>query len=216
MIETFKFGYGQRSNLADPVFVPGMSEILENLLERKTWRETRKLILDSHTNNNVDYYGGGFYQEDHGTTHLNVASQNEMVALTQSINFAFGAGFRGKRTGIIFNDEMDDFSIPGKINDFGFPPSEVNFIEPGKRPQSSTCPTIIKRNGRNFSAVGGSGGSRITTAVTQNVVNLLNFGMNITDYVAGPRIHHQLSPMAVGYQPGYRVVFKNVPKMSRK
>ena len=126
-----------------------------------------------------------------------------MVALTQSVNFGFGAGFRGKRTGIIFNDEMDDFSIPGKINDFGIPPSEVNFIVPGKRPQSSTCPSIIKRNGKNLLSVGGSGGSKITTAVTQNIISLLNFKMNITDIVAGDRIHHQLSPMKVQYQPKY-------------
>ena len=79
----------------------------------------------------------------------------------------FGAKVRGRRTGIIFNDEMDDFSTPGLVNAFGFPPSANNFIEPGKMPMSSMCPTIVlDAAGKVVFVGGGAGGSRITTTVS--------------------------------------------------
>ena len=83
------------------------------------------------------------------------------------ISFSFGSQYRSTRTGIIYNNEMDDFSIPGKKNSYGVEPSESNMIQPGKRPQSSTAPTIfLDQDGEARLVIGASGGTRITTAIS--------------------------------------------------
>ena len=84
-----------------------------------------------------------------------------------SFSNSFGSLVRSTKNGIIFNNEIDDFSVPGRNNSFGYPPSVPNYIEPNKRPQSSTVPTIIERNGSVVLVVGAAGGSRIPTATAQ-------------------------------------------------
>jgi gamma-glutamyltranspeptidase / glutathione hydrolase len=102
-------------------------------------------------------------------------------------------------TGIIMNNEMDDFSIPNANNSFGFVPSPANFIRPGKRPLSSMSPLIIEFevNGTLHSVLGGAGGSRIITATVQGAWNLLDRGLGIADVVAAARLHDQLVPNQV-------------------
>ena len=115
----------------------------------------------------------------------------------QKINLLFGSRLMDPNTGIILNDEMDDFSIPGISNAFGLAPSPYNYIQPGKRPLSSCVPTIIEKDGKVELVVGASGGSRIITSTANVIVNVLDFGRNPLDAVSDPRAHHQLLPNLV-------------------
>ncbi|KAJ1678264.1 hypothetical protein EV182_004426, partial [Spiromyces aspiralis] len=135
-------------------------------------------------------------ESDHGTTHISVLDSNDMaVSLTSTINLAFGSQLMDPETGVILNDQMDDFSTTNKTNYFGLRPSPNNKIVPSKRPLSSTVPTIIEnRDGSVEMVVGGSGGSRILTAVAQTILNALEFDMRLDQAIDSPRIHHQLLP----------------------
>lgn len=131
-----------------------------------------------------------------GTSHLCVVdSDGNVVSLTQTINLWFGSGVTVPGTGIILNNEMDDFSaMPGVPNEFGLVGSEANAIEPGKRPLSSMSPTIILKDGRPFLVLGSRGGPRIITSVLQVVMNVIDFGMGLERALETPRIHHQWLP----------------------
>ena len=98
------------------------------------------------------------------------------------------------QTGILLNDQLDDFSIPGKSNYFGLKPSVPNYIAPGKRPQSSTAPALILKDGKLVLNIGGSGGSRIGTAVFQTILRVLDLDVGVNHAIQLPRIHHQLWP----------------------
>lgn len=111
---------------------------------------------------------------------------------------------RSPNTGIILNDQMDDFSTPGKINGFGLRPSPANFIKPGKRPLSSMCPSIVlDGNGNTVLLVGAAGGSKITTSVAQVIIRYLFLNQSIDSSVQTKRLHHQLAPMAVQHEFEY-------------
>lgn len=119
-----------------------------------------------------------------------------------SVNLIFGSRVMDRSTGIIMNDEMDDFSTPGKINAFGLKPSPFNYPEPGKRPLSSTSATIIERSdGTLYTAIGGSGGSRIFGAVAQVLMNM-EWGMDVMSAIEAPRLHDQLFPASVTLETG--------------
>ncbi|CAH1800618.1 unnamed protein product, partial [Owenia fusiformis] len=127
---------------------------------------------------NVEYYGPEFGNiKDSGTSHLSVLGPDGLaVSITSTINLLFGA-YWGKSTGIIYNNNMNDFSIPNTINYFGLPASPANFIQPKKRPLSSMNPTIITDSGGDVvSIIGSSGGSKITTATAYNIIRNLWFG----------------------------------------
>ena len=119
--------------------------------------------------------------------------------MTSTINLSFGSRLMVPETGIIMNDEMNDFSITNSSNAFGFVPSPVNFIVPGKRPLSSISPTIVEfvGNGKLYFITGAAGGSRIITAVVQSIWNVLDRGMDSLDAVKEPRLHDQLEPNTV-------------------
>lgn len=130
--------------------------------------ETRDRIDDSQTYNNFSHYGATYsLVEDHGTAHINVLAANgDAVSVTSTINNIFGSKIVSRSTGIILNDEMDDFSTPGKSNSYGVPASVANFIKPGKRPLSSMCPIIILDEHKNVRLlIGGAGGIKITSSV---------------------------------------------------
>jgi len=130
------------------------------------------------------------------TTHFNVVdSEGNAVAMTYTLNGGYGSGVTVPRLGFLLNNEMDDFaSQPGQPNMFGLVQGERNAIQPNKRPLSSTVPTIVLRDGKLFLVVGAPGGSFIPSAVTQVILNVIDFKMNAQDAVDAPRIHHQWLP----------------------
>ncbi|KAF8235502.1 gamma-glutamyltranspeptidase, partial [Tricholoma matsutake] len=134
-----------------------------------------------------EYYNPDYgIKIDHGTSHMSVVDKHGMaVALTSTVNLVFGSQVLDYITGIILNDKMDDFSIPGIPNAFDLLPSPYtyNFPEPGKHPLSSTIPTIIEHaNGSLFVAIGGSGGSQIFGAVFQTLLNL-DLGLDVSQAI---------------------------------
>ncbi|MCA8923856.1 MAG: gamma-glutamyltransferase [Planctomycetes bacterium] len=147
-------------------------------------------------------------EEGDHTTHLSVVDKHGNAASsTQTINTGLGSKFVVGRTGILLNNEMDDFAAqPGKPNFFGLIQSEANAVKPGRRPLSSMTPTIlIDPEGRLAAVVGSPGGSRIITTVLQVIVNVVDFGLPIDQAVAAPRIHHQWRPDALWVDSGVSV-----------
>ena len=130
------------------------------------------------------------------TTHYSVVdSEGNAVAVTYTLNGGFGNGITVPGLGFLLNNEMDDFAAkPGTANMFGLVQGEANAIAPGKRPLSSMTPTIVLKDGKLFMTAGAPGGSRISTAVAQVILNVLDFGMNVQDAVDAPRVHHQWQP----------------------
>ncbi|RUS90195.1 hypothetical protein EGW08_002074 [Elysia chlorotica] len=227
-IEAFKFAYAKRTALADEDFVD-VKELVANLTSKAYADDIRHLITDDRTHD-YQYYGPSFYTpETHGTSHMSVVDQNGMaVSVTSTINGRFGARLRGLRTGIIWNNEMDDFSAPNITNGFGLPPSEANFIRPGKRPLSSMCPAVVVRSaggdggqpesddGQNKGrevrlVVGAAGGSMITSSVAWIMQHNLWLGKNIQEAIDLRRLHHQLLPPEVQYEEGFEKVRLSVP-----
>lgn len=182
VVESYKHAFGLRTHLGDfendPEMYNTVKETFDKLLSKDFAQAIRSTIYDDKTFNNMDYYGANFTnEEDHGTANTAVIAENgDAITVTSTINNYFGAKVRSRRTGIILNDEMDDFSTPGVVNSFGVPASPANFIQPGKRPMSSMCPAIIlDRAGSVQLVVGAAGGTKITTAVATVRINLFDF-----------------------------------------
>ncbi|MBV8553650.1 MAG: gamma-glutamyltransferase [Acidobacteriaceae bacterium] len=148
---------------------------------------------------------GVSFHESSQTTHYNVIdAKGNAVAVTYTLNNSYGNGITAPGLGFLLNDEMDDFAAkPGSPNMFGMLGSDANAIAPGKRPLSAMTPTIITRNGKVFMAVGAPGGSRITTGVTEVILDVLDFHMNPQDAVDLPRFHHQWKPDILYLQNGF-------------
>jgi gamma-glutamyltranspeptidase/glutathione hydrolase len=209
--ESMKFAYGMRANLGDPLFLDGIDAYQNAMISAQTASEVRSKIDDSRTFN-VSYYDpqGLESLETPGTSHIVTADADGMaVTLTTTVNLLFGSRLVVPETGIIMNNEMNDFSIPGTSNAFGFIPSPANFIRPGKRPLSSISPVIVEHaNSTSFIdafyvAIGAAGGSRIITATIQNLLHILDGNMTTADALAQPRIHDQLVPAQVSFEYGF-------------
>jgi gamma-glutamyltranspeptidase/glutathione hydrolase len=127
------------------------------------------------------------------------------ITLTTTVNLLFGSKLVVPETGVIMNNEMNDFSIPGTTNAFGYVPSPANFIRPGKRPLSSISPIIIEHLNSTlinafYVAIGAAGGSRIITSTIQNVLHILDGNMTTAEALKQPRIHDQLTPAQVSFE----------------
>ena len=208
--ETMKFAYGSRTKLGDNESSRTYSK---TMTDSKFWAEIRSKIFINQTFNDAAYYGAEYEPiEDAGTSHMSIlTADGEAVSLTSTINTIFGSKVRGKRTGIFFNNEMDDFSTRGKINNYGLRPSAANFIVPGKRPLSSMCPSIISNEkGIPEMVIGGVGGSRIITATALNVIRKYFENLELKDAVDLPRFHHQLLPNVVEIHKGFEEQFPDM------
>jgi gamma-glutamyltranspeptidase / glutathione hydrolase len=201
--EAIRFAYGARNELGDPDFVEGMDKFETEMLKATTAAEIRRKISDYHTKNVSAYDPKALWSpETHGTSHVVTADASGMsIALTSTVNLLFGSQVIVPGTGIILNNEMNDFSIPNVTNAFGFVPSPSNFIRPRKRPLSSITPVIVEYpDGSLYISVGAAGGSRIITATIQSLWHVLDHTMTMPEALKQPRMHDQLLPNQVSFE----------------
>lgn len=142
--------------------------------------------------------------ESNQTTHFSIVDKwGNAVSNTYTLNFSYGMGLVAKGTGILLNNEMDDFSAkPGEANAYGLIGGEANAIEAYKRPLSSMSPTILLKDNKLYLVTGTPGGSRIITTTLQIILNMIDHNMNIAQATAAPRIHHQWLPDFIRYEQG--------------
>lgn len=206
MDEAMRFAYGQRSQLGDPSFLANISAYQNEMLSAATGIEARSRISDAHTLNISAYDPLGFESlETPGTSHIVTSDASGMaISLTTTVNLYFGSQLLVPETGIIMNNEMNDFSVPGQSNAFGYVPSPANYIRPGKRPLSSISPCIVEfANKTLYYVIGAAGGSRIITSTIQNIIHVLDQNMTAPQALAQPRLHDQLIPNIVSFEYAY-------------
>ena len=207
MAEAMKLAYADRSKyLGDPDFadIP-----IEELTSKNYAKKLNKNIDKNKAAVSSKVKPGNPY-ESHDTTHYSVIDRHgNAVSNTYTLNFPYGTGISVPGTGILLNNEMDDFSAkPGTPNAYGLIGNKYNAIEPGKRMLSSMTPTIVLKDGQPFLVTGSPGGSRIITTVLQIVTNTIDYNMDIASATTAPRIHNQWLPDKLyfekGIEPGTR------------
>ncbi len=209
LAEAMKHAFADRARLyGDPEAV---SVPLLRLLAPNNTAALRQRINATHTLEQ-NAYGSAAATTDHGTSHLSVMDdEGNAVACTTTINTAFGSMVVAEGTGIILNNQMDDFSAqPGAANVYGLVGTEANAVAPGKRPLSSMAPMIVTRGGQPLLAVGGSGGPLILSGTLQVLLNVLDFDLDATAAVAAPRIHDQWMPPVLAVEPGVSPAIRTV------
>ncbi|MDO6640432.1 gamma-glutamyltransferase [Shewanella sp. 10N.286.52.C2] len=201
MTETMKHAYADRSEyLGDPDFhnVP-----TDKLTSQKYADSIAKQIAYNKATPSAEIKPGDLsVYESNQTTHYSVVDKwGNAVSNTYTLNFSYGSGLVAAGTGILLNNEMDDFSAkPGIPNAYGLIGGEANAIDAHKRPLSSMSPTIVMKDGKPFLVTGSPGGSRIITTTLQVIMNVIDHKLNIAEATAAARIHHQWLPDYIGVE----------------
>jgi gamma-glutamyltranspeptidase/glutathione hydrolase len=203
MIEAMKLAYADRAEyLGDPDFV----QVPVNGLTSKTYAAILRATIDRERARPAQNIrpGDPLPHEGDNTTHYSVVDRfGNAVANTYTLNFNYGLGLVAQGTGVLLNNELDDFAAkPGVPNAYGLVGGDANAPGPGKRPLSSMSPTIVLKEGRPFLVTGSPGGSRIITTVLQVILNVIDHGMTIAEAVTAPRVHHQWLPDQVMAERG--------------
>jgi gamma-glutamyltranspeptidase/glutathione hydrolase len=203
MIEALKRGYADRARyLGDPAFVN--APIATLIAKDYAARQRASIDLDRATPW-VDALSATPPHEGSNTTHFSVVDGfGNAVSNTYTLNFSYGVGLVAEGTGVLLNNELDDFTAaPGASNAFGLVGFEANLPGAGKRPLSSMSPTIVLKDGTPVLVTGSPGGSRIISTVLQVIVNVLDYNMDVAAAVAAPRLHHQWLPDEVKVERGF-------------
>jgi len=203
MAEVMKLAYADRSvHLGDPDFV----DVPVTRLTSKNYAKELDEEIDPAAATPSEKLKPGEmpHKEGQNTTHYSVVdSQGNAVSNTYTLNFRYGSKITVPGTGILLNNEMDDFSMkPGIPNAYGLTGGEYNAVAPGKRMLSSMTPTIVLRGGKPFLITGSPGGSQIITTVLQIITNVIDFGMNIAEATNAVRVHHQWLPDELRIEEG--------------
>ena len=200
-IEAMRHAYLDRNTtLGDPDFVRNP---VERLLDKGYAARIRAAIDPQKAAISKDLKPGVSPHEGSNTTHYSIVDgRGNAVAVTYTLNDWFGAKVTAAKTGVLLNDEMDDFTAKlGVPNIYGLVQGEANAIAPGKRPLSSMSPTIVTKGGNPVMVVGTPGGSRIITAVLHTILNVIDYGMNVQEAVDAPRFHQQWLPNPTNIEP---------------
>jgi gamma-glutamyltranspeptidase / glutathione hydrolase len=201
MIEAMKRAYADRARyLGDPAFVN--APITTLIAKDYAAKQRASIDLDRATPSTQVLSPP---REGSNTTHYSVVdSSGNAVSNTYTLNFPYGVGLVAEGTGVLLNNELDDFTAaPGASNAFGLVGYEANLPGPGKRPLSSMSPTIVLKDGKPVLVTGSPGGSRIISTVLQVIVNVLDYHMDVAAAVAAPRLHHQWLPDEVRVERGF-------------
>ena len=193
-IEAMRHAYVDRNSyLGDPDFV---TNPLDRLLSKDYAAQLRAVIDPNKAGVSKDIKPGVAPHEGSNTTHYSIVDKfGNAVSVTYTLNDWFGAKVTAAKTGVILNDEMDDFTAKiGVPNLYGLVQGQANAIAPGKRPLSSMSPTIVTKDGKPVMVVGTPGGSRIITAVLHTIINVIDYGMNAQEAVDAPKFHQQWLP----------------------
>jgi gamma-glutamyltranspeptidase/glutathione hydrolase len=203
LAEATKLAYADRSEyLGDPDFakVP-----VAGLTSKAYARELAARIDPNRAKPAAEIKPGQPHRfESEQTTHYSVVDRDgNAVAVTYTLNFPYGSGIVAAGTGILLNNEMDDFAAkPGVPNAYGLIGGDANAVGPGKRPLSSMAPTLVFEDGRLVLVAGSPGGSRIITAVLQVLSNVIDHRLNLAEATVAPRVHHQWSPDELRVEEG--------------
>ena len=204
MIEAMKRAYADRARyLGDPAFVN--APIADPDSRRTTPPSSVPASISTARHRATDALLGAPPREGSNTTHFSVVdADGNAVSNTYTLNFSYGVGLVADGTGVLLNNELDDFTAaPGASNAYGLVGFEANLPGPGKRPLSSMSPTIVLKDGKPVLVTGSPGGSRIISTVLQVIVNVLDYRMDVAAAVAAPRLHHQWLPDEVRVERGF-------------
>ena len=203
MAEAMKLAYADRSEyLGDPDFV---DVPVEALMSKDYAADMRDKISASFATPSEQIKPADLapYESDQTTHYSIIDKDGNAISNTYTINFSYGSGLVAEGTGVLMNNEMDDFSAkPGVPNAYGLVGGDANAVAAGKRPLSSMTPTIVNKDGEVWLVTGSPGGARIITTVLQVVMNMIDHDMNVAEASAAPRIHHQWLPDQLRIEEG--------------
>lgn len=200
MVEAMRHAFVDRNTaLGDPDFVDNPVERLTS----KAYAEEIRARIDPYRAGASEALKPAAFGESAQTTHYSIIDgDGNAVAVTYTLNGSFGIGKVAEGTGILLNNEMDDFTVkPGVPNLYGLVQGEANAVEPGKSPLSSMSPTIVSKDGAPFMVIGSPGGARIITITLSAIMNVIDHGMDLQEAIDAPRIHHQWLPDRVVMEP---------------